>query len=144
MLLLILSKGVKMWRYLAIGIPLLFLAAIWPPYNVFLAYFFSKKDFKAALDIVLSSSTGLALSVTLILFGSRFANLTLNFIGAAIVDFLGVKMFFSQPVKQQLEVVSRIEAISSPFFLSFIPGVFAFTAAADLYRGEVGQLITVF
>ncbi len=133
-----------MWRYLALGVPLLFLAAIWPPYNVFLAYFFSKKDFKTALGIILSSSVGLSLSVVLIFLGGRFANLPLNFIGAAIVGFLGVKMLFNQPVNTKFEVVSRMEAISSTFFLSFIPGVFAFTAASGLYRGEIGQLITVF
>ncbi len=131
-------------HYFALGIPLLFLAALWPPYNVLIAEAILRKDRWMLMAIPVSSVLGLSLSVLVIFWSARIFGIPLSLVGGIIVIALGIKMFFSSESEGEISLGEKLSAIFTVFVVSAIPGVYAFTAAAGLERGDWGQVLTVY
>jgi small neutral amino acid transporter SnatA (MarC family) len=130
--------------YLALGISLLLLAAVWPPYNVFIAESIIKNDKWMLFAIPLSSILGLTLSVLMIFWGAQILGVSLSIIGGVVVIFLGIKMFFSPPSGEKVNLGERLSMLFTVFLVSAIPGVYAFTAASGLQKGDLFQVLTVY
>jgi|Deesub1362A_J573_1020465.scaffolds.fasta_scaffold11052_3 small neutral amino acid transporter SnatA (MarC family) len=130
--------------YLLLGISLLFLAAIWPPYNVFIAESIVKKDKWMLFAIPVSSVLGLTLSVLMIFWGAEVLGFSLSIIGGIVVILLGIKMFFSPPSEGKVNLGEKVSMLFTVFLVSAIPGVYAFTAASGLQKGDLLQVLTVY
>lgn len=144
-------KGIKfshpemeIFSYLVLGISLLFLAAIWPPYNVFIAESIVKKDKWMLFAIPSSSVLGLTLSVLMIFWGAEVLGFSLSIIGGIVVILLGIKMFFSPPSEEKVNLGEKLSMLFTVFLVSAIPGVYAFTAASGLQKGDLLQVLTVY
>ncbi len=133
-----------MWQYLEIGLPLLFLAAIWPPYNILIAKSLIEKDYLVTLGIIFSSFLGLSLSVFLLVGGAKLTHLPLSLMGGVIVILLGIKMIFSKEKKEKVNIAARFQTVFTTFLLSAVPGVYALTAASGFLKGDLNQVLTVY
>ncbi len=134
-----------MLNYLTLGLPLLLLAALWPPYNVLIADAFLRKKYWMILAIIFSSLLGLSTSVFLMVQGAKLANINFNLVGGIFVLALGLRLFFTKENRKKKSTIGEhVQSLWTIFVVSFIPGVFSVTAAAGILNRDVGQVITVY
>lgn len=115
---------------------LFFLAAVFPPYNVYIAQAISHKNIRQYFMIIIFSLIGLAIGSLLMLFGSEVLGLPIELVGGGIIFYLAVKMFFteeSDPSQvENMELKDDLSGAISCMIMSMLPGAFSITIAKAL------------
>ena len=129
-----------------IGASLFFLAAVFPPYNVYIAESIGQRNLKKYMMIVLFSVFGLSIGSTAIFLGSRMIGASVELIGAIVILYLAVKMFLK---KEETEITAReikenLTGAISCMIMSMLPGAYSITVAKGLANMDFLLVSTVF
>jgi hypothetical protein len=132
----------------SVGASLFFLAAVFPPYNVYIAQSISQKNLKKYLMIVAFSVLGLAIGSTMIYFGSQMIGFPIELIGGGIILYLAIKMFFKKEADpdeiNSLELKENLSGAISCMIMSMLPGAYSITVAKGLATLDFFLVATVF
>lgn len=135
---------------LVLGVTLLFLAAAWPPYNVYIAEALNNKDRRTVSMILAATVTGLGLGTALVVGGVSATNLPLVKLGGVVVLISGVRMLLSRPALKDSTAATKPKTgvdrgpIFTSFLISATPGVYALLAAQGITKHDLLQTVTVF
>ena len=91
-----------MLNTVSIAVSLFFLAAVFPPYNVYIAQSIRHKNFRQYFLIIVFSILGLTIGSLLIFFGSELIGLPIELVGGGIILYLAIKMFFTEENDEDL------------------------------------------
>ncbi|MHB0976778.1 MAG: hypothetical protein ACYC1U_06245 [Candidatus Aquicultorales bacterium] len=136
-----------MFSYITLSLSLVALAAIWPPYNVYIADALGRKDRITVALIVVAAVLGLSVSSFLVAAGASLTKLPLGKIGGAFVVFTGVRLLLSKaPAREESvgKAVRSREAVAASFLISATPGVYAVTVAHGIAKNDLLQALAAF
>lgn len=138
-----------MWEMISLGTTLFFLAAIWPPYNVFIAQSLSEKNLLLYLLVVIPGIGGLMVGGLLLGYGTKLLGIPLELIGGIFI--LGVALRMLWPKKNQStaeafkkKVSGSIQAALSCFLMSIMPGVFTVSMGTAISTANMALFFAVF
>ena len=135
-----------MLNTVGIGASLFFLAAVFPPYNVYIAQSIRQKNIRKYLMIVGFSVLGLTLGSVAIYLGSQLIGASLELVGAAVILYLAVKMFLKKEEIQieGEELQENLTGAISCMVMSMLPGAYTVTVAKGLATMDYFLVSTVF
>jgi hypothetical protein len=131
---------------LILFLSLLGLAALWPPYNIFIARALEEGDYLTVVLTPLVSTLGLSIITVALALGAGLTNLPLSPLGGAFVGLMGLRMLMRKSVEgsEGLAVGERAEILGTAFLVSATPGVYSVTAAVGVERGDFLLILLVF
>lgn len=137
-----------MWEAIILGGTLFLLAAIYPPYNVFIAQSFSEKNLILYLIVVVSSIVGVILGGLILEYGTKLLRLPLELIGGIFIIVVGLRMLWPKKSPANGEILKEkvsvsIEAAFSCFLMSIMPGVFTISMGTALSTSNAAQISAV-
>lgn len=137
-----------MLNTISVGASLFFLAAVFPPYNVYIAQSISQKNLKKYIMIVFFSVLGLGLGSAMIYWGSQKIGFPIELIGGSIIIYLAIKMFFKADENsidiKELEIKENLSGAISCMIMSMLPGAYSLTVAKGLATMDYFLVLTVF
>ncbi len=123
--------------HLTIFLTLLGLAALWPPYNIFIARALGQGDYLTAALTPVVSSVGLAIITAAMVAGASLVNLPLSLVGGIFVLLMGLRMLWKAPSHDAgLGTVEKAGMLGTVFLISLMPGVYSVTAAMGVQEGD--------
>jgi hypothetical protein len=137
-----------MFELIGLGLTLFILAALWPPYNVFIAQAFSEKNPLLYFSVILPSLCGLFTGGTIIGIGTKLLGIPLELFGGIFILGIGVKMLLPKKnqdsdIEFKKKLSNSIQAAFSCFFMSAMPGVFTVALATALNPVNIPQILAV-
>lgn len=135
---------------LTLGCTLLFLAALWPPYNVFIARAIRQRSIFLYLSVMVPSVAGQAAGAWLLVKGVGLLGIPLEFIGGGFILILAVKMFLTAEKHGEEEddvpAIDYKTALSAAFsccVMSMIPGAFTISLAKAIEDFDIVRISVV-
>lgn len=137
-----------MFEVISLGFTLFVLAAIWPPYNVFIAQAFLEKNLVLFLSVLLPSLAGLFSGGLVLKFGTKFLGIPLELVGGIFILFIAVKMLWPKKSANNVDAFKRkfsgsIQASLSCYLMSCMPGVFTVSMATAMSPINIPQILAV-
>lgn len=137
-----------MWEVVSLGGTLFFMAAVYPPYNVFIARSISEKNLFLYLSTMIPSISGLFLGGLLLGYGTKLLGLPLELIGGVFIIGVGLRMLLpkkNQPQEDRLKekVAGSAQAALSCFLMSCMPGVFTVSMGTAFNNSNITQISAV-
>lgn len=112
---------------------LFFLAAVFPPYNVYIAQAIRHKSIKQYFLIIFFSVLGLSIGSFLVYYGSEIIGFPIELVGGGIIFYLAIKMFLSEENKaaelENIELKENLSGAISCMIMSIVPGAFSISIA---------------
>lgn len=133
---------------LSMGLSLMFLAAVFPPYNVYIAQSIKESNFKKYLIIIVFSVLGLAIGGFLVFYGSKLLGFPVELLGGVVIFYLAVKMFLKKEDEsvnyESAQLADSLSGALSCMLMSMLPGAFSLTIAKGLANSDLFLVLVVF
>lgn len=137
-----------MLNTLSLGFSLMFLAAVFPPYNVYIAQSINESNYKKYFMIIVFSVIGLALGGFMIFYGSKMLGFPIELLGGAIIFYLGLRMFIKKEEESadydSMQLADSLSGAFSCMLMSMVPGAFSLTVAKGIANSDLFLVLTVF
>ena len=140
------NGGLVLLQTMGIGASLFFLAAVFPPYNVYIAESISQKNLKKYLMIISFSILGLTIGGVTIYLGSQIVGASVELVGALVILYLALKMFTKKEeiAEPTAELKENFTGAISCMIMSMLPGAYSITVAKGLASMDYFLVSTVY